>query len=197
LKTSKKILLEEMYLKPLQKLVKKNNGKVYADCDSLFYLMIDIKTDAEATYKVLVEVLKPYQDMLTFTADQYWVKGAVTVFLSGNRPIDKVLEEKIKLVGIDGRPSDIGRGYSAHFMPVISDNYSNHLRWRGKGNPPVEELEKLRFWIEQAHQEGKKVRLWASPDDPLVWETLLQVGVDLLNADHLEMLEAYLRQTSN
>lgn len=194
LKKSKKILLEQLYLKPLEAIVKKNGGSVYPNCDSTFYLMIDIKTEAESTYQALQALLERYESMLTTVQGAYRIEGAVTIFLSGNRPINTVLETPKRLAGIDGRPSDIGKGYSAAFMPVISDNYNNHLRWRGNGTPPVEDLEKLQTWVAMAHAEGKKVRLWASPDQPIVWETLLNLGVDLLNADDLKGLSDYLLQ---
>ncbi len=34
-------------------------------------------------------------------------------------------------IGIDGRPEDLGKGYSPEQMPVISDNYMNWLSWNG------------------------------------------------------------------
>ena len=155
--------------------------------------MIDIKTQGESTYEALRSLLAPYKTMLWHVEDGEIMPGPVRVFLSGNRPIEQVQQEKTQLAGIDGRPSDIGKGYKAEFMPVISDNYRRHLSWRGKkGEPKAEEYEKLKSWIEAAHAGGKRVRLWASPENQAVWLKLRELGVDLLNTDRLADLRDFL-----
>ncbi|MCY2994623.1 MAG: hypothetical protein NTY19_43195 [Planctomycetota bacterium] len=47
--------------------------------------------------------------------------------------------------------------------------------------------------VEKAHAKGRRVRFWATPDDPTVWRELVDAGVDLLNADDLPGLERFLR----
>ncbi len=65
--------LQSLYLEPLRRRVKENEGRVYRDA-SRFILLIDIKTAAEPTYRRLHEVLAGYQDMLT-TFDCARAKG--------------------------------------------------------------------------------------------------------------------------
>ena len=36
------------------------------------------------------------------------------------------------------------------------------------------------------------VRFWAAPDNAAVWEELYRAGVDLINTDRLEQLDAFL-----
>lgn len=187
--------LVSLYLEPLALLVKQQKGQVYQGYEAPFQLMIDIKTEAKATYAALKEVLGKYQALLCRSVNGEEIKGPIMIFLSGNRPIAEVQNESIRLVGIDGRPSDIGKGYAAGFMPVISDNYNKHLSWKGKKkkiNP--DELATLKAWVDQAHQEGKKVRLWASPENKKVWKLLLKTGVDLLNTDKLAALQQFLQK---
>ncbi len=45
-----------MYLDPLWKIYKENNKSVYSD--NSVYLLVDIKTNALKTYKVLENILK-------------------------------------------------------------------------------------------------------------------------------------------
>jgi hypothetical protein len=178
--------LRRLYLDPLQRRIEKNGGEVYPGYGGAFYLMIDIKTDAEATYQELRRQLEAYQPMLTTYAEDQKKPGAVTVFLSGNRPIETVKKERQRLVALDGRPSDLGKGYSPDLMPVVSDNYRNHLRWRGEGPIPAEEKAYLKSLCEKVRSEGKLLRLWASPEKEVVWKLLLESGAGFISTDELE-----------
>ena len=57
--------------------------------------------------------------------------------------------------------------------------------------PPAEKAYLTRL-VETVHAEGKKLRLWASPDKPEVWEALYHTGADLINTDNLAGLQAFL-----
>src|SRR5689334_9637589 len=48
--------LEKLYLAPLKERVRANGGRVYREGPA-FYLMIDVKTDAKATYAAVNKVL--------------------------------------------------------------------------------------------------------------------------------------------
>lgn len=175
--------LENLYLKPLFEHVKKNNGKVYPDYDGSFYLMIDFKGGSVEMYNRLVELLEKYKSMLTVMENGELKQGTVTVFLSGSRPYEAIVSSEPKLAFLDGRPSDLGKQIPAELMPVISDHYKNHLNWNGQGEIPESEILKLRKLVSQVHAEGKKLRLWASPDNPNAWKTFKELGIDLINTD--------------
>lgn len=183
--------LRNLYLEPLRRRIDRQGGRVYADYAGPFYLMIDIKTAAEPTYRVLREQLAGYRDILTTYAAGVKEARAVTVFLSGNRPLETVMNRTRRLVAIDGRPEDLGKGYSAELMPVISDHYRNHFTWTGEGPMPEIEQKRLRYLCRQAKQEGKIVRFWASPEKPVVWRELLDAGVGFINTDRLQQLHEY------
>ena len=57
---------------------------------------------------------------------------------------------------------------------------------------PVKERDKLHSFVNMAHKQGKKVRLWASPEREEVWRELLACGVDLINTDELIVLKQFL-----
>ncbi|MFM1875067.1 MAG: hypothetical protein RL266_804 [Bacteroidota bacterium] len=175
--------LENLYLKPLFEHVQKNNGKVYPNYDGPFYLMIDFKGGSVEMYNRLVELLETYRSMLTVMESGELKQGAVTVFLSGSRPFEAVMNSEPKLAFLDGRPNDIGQQIPADLMPVISDHYKNHLNWNGQGEMPEEEQLKLRKLVSKVHAEGKKLRLWASPDGPNAWKAFCAIGIDLINTD--------------
>ncbi|MCB0608341.1 MAG: phosphatidylinositol-specific phospholipase C/glycerophosphodiester phosphodiesterase family protein [Lewinella sp.] len=184
--------LETLYLKPLAERVKAGGGAVYPGFEGPFYLMIDFKTEGEATWAALDPLLAKYGDILSVEKEGVFKRGAVTVFLSGNRPFNSVAGASPRYAGIDGRPGNLGQGFAAGLMPVVSDNFHKVLSWTGNSEIPAEEWEKLTGLVNAAHAEGKKVRLWASPDTRLVWGTLLKAGVDLINADDLVGLRGFL-----
>ena len=83
--------LTSLYLGPLAKRVRKY-GKVYPNGPEVL-LLIDVKSEAEATYQQLKKVLTNYSDMLTtFTANGIRT-NAVTIVISGNRPIELASRE--------------------------------------------------------------------------------------------------------
>lgn len=193
---NKKRSLENLYLKPLFEHVQKNDGKVYPNYDGPFYLMIDFKGGSVEMYDRLVELLEPYKEMLTVQENGILKQGAVTVFLSGSRPYEAVMRSEPKLAFLDGRPSDIGKQVPSELMPVISDHYKNHLSWNGKGEMPDEQKLKLRKLVSKVHAEGKKLRLWASPDNPNAWKTFKSIGIDFINTDKSKKFAAFFKGSS-
>ena len=182
--------LEQLYLSPLDSIIRTNQGKVYPGYDDPFYLMIDIKSDGQATYTVLKELLAHHPTLLHSRNSPV----PIIIFLSGNRPMD-ILKDPTAPVALDGRPDDVGKGYTVAVMPVISDNYAKWSAWNGTGQPPPEALQRIRELAKRVHAEGKKLRLWAIPDNPVAWTELLEAGVDLINTDRLEGLNQFLRES--
>ena len=117
----------------------------------------------------------------------------MTVIISGNRAEQTVADASLRYVGIDGRLVDLDTQRPSHLVPLISDNWRSHFRWRGQGPMPEQERQKLHGIVEKAHSKGRRVRFWATPDDLAVWRELVDAGVDLLNADDLAGLERFLR----
>lgn len=185
--------LAALYLQPLLEISKTNGGGIYPGYKEPFYLMIDIKTDAEETYAVLKRQLEAYAPLLrVYEGEKLVSHGPVMIFLSGNRPIETVRAESRRLVALDGRPEDLGQGFSAEVMPVVSQRYGKILQWRGEGKIPKKQWKKLKQLADAVEHEGKQLRLWASPEDPKVWETLLRAGADLINTDELAALRNFL-----
>ncbi|MEL6143601.1 MAG: histidinol-phosphatase, partial [Bacteroidota bacterium] len=89
------------------------------------------------------------------------------------------------LATLDGRPSDLERNVSSSRMPVISENFFKALGWNGIGKMPREAQKRLRQLVRMAHRQGKKIRFWAAPDTPAMWQLLLKHKVDLINTDRI------------
>ena len=183
--------LERLYLDPLRERIRANGGRVYRDGPP-FYLLIDVKTDADSTYAALDKVLARYADILTVTRDGKPEIKAVTVVLSGNRAIEMVSKEPVRYVGIDGRPDDLDRNPPSALVPLISGNWTLLFKWKGDGPFPPAEKQKLADLVKRTHAQGRKLRFWATPENEAAWNELLSAGVDYVNTDKLDELQKFL-----
>lgn len=183
--------LQSLYLEPLRQRVEQNNGRVYPNGPS-FTLMIDVKSEGTATYQALHGLLSRYKAILTRVESGRRVAGAVDVVVSGNRATAVIAADDPRYVGVDGRLTDLISDQPADLLPMISDNWGNHFRWRGAGEIPAAEKKKLRDVVTLAHNSGRRVRFWATPETPALWSELYEAGVDAINTDRLAELQAFL-----
>jgi hypothetical protein len=199
------------YLSPLNDLVERRGGSVYADATRLL-LLVDLKTDAVPTYERLHEVLARYHAsrpglFTTYTkTPSGWdvAHGAVDVVVSGNRPRRYMADQLLRYAAHDGRLDDIGPDVEPsdthELVPLVSDNwttvFAGRTGWNGEGSAPPVVRERLATLAAEVHAEGKRLRLWNLPlDSPAVWSVLDEAGVDLISTDDLAGLAAHLRGT--
>ncbi len=186
--------LQALYLDPLRLRLGQNDGKVFRGGPP-FTLLIDVKSDATNTYLALRDALRPYAAMLTKFSRDRTETNAVTVIVSGNRARELMAAEQTRLAAYDGRLADLDLGDSRHLIPLVSDNWTQHFKWRGRpeeGPLPEPERAKLRQLVGRAHQQGRRLRLWGTPDQSAGWQELFDAGVDLINTDDLAGLEEFL-----
>jgi hypothetical protein len=192
--------LTGLYLDPLLARVRAHRGRVYAGHDLSLQLLIDIKTEGEATYRALSRVLRRYRPMLSVAVPGRVHTGAVTAVISGHRAARQPMEaERVRYAFYDGRLDDLGTGVPASFMPLVSDNWTRHFGWTGVGPMPEAERARLRALVAATHGAGQQLRFWATPDAPgpardALWHELLAADVDFLNTDDLPGLAAFLRR---
>ena len=79
-------------------------------------------------------------------------------------------------------------------MPLISSNWSKIAKWYGHNPVAAEALNRLTEVVAKTQQQGKRIRFWATGDNPVVWQVLLDAGVDLINTDDLAGLSAFLKK---
>ena len=183
----KKRTLEALYLKPLYENTLKHNGNVLPNYAKPVVLLIDVKTDAEQLYIAMKPLLEKYNSILTSCTNGEISERAVTIIFSGNKPYQAVNNESTRVAFIDESLMNIEKDhFTSAICPLASTKYSNVLTWKGRGAIPEDEKQKLIGLVSTAHIQGKKVRLWASPENKNVWKELLNCGVDLINTDDLE-----------
>lgn len=186
--------IRSLYLNPLKKIINKNGGSVYGDSQDII-LLVDIKDDGLRTYKLLHKILEGYTDLLTSFKAGIKDTGSITVIVSGNRPKEFMENQEVRYAGYDGRIPDLDSGIASSLMPLVSDNWNNHFSWKGKGEMPVAEKNKLLLFAQKAHQNEYLLRFWANPDKPgverdKVWNELKNARIDLIGTDDLKGLQA-------
>ncbi|MBV7696444.1 phosphatidylinositol-specific phospholipase C/glycerophosphodiester phosphodiesterase family protein [Streptomyces sp. TRM70350] len=190
--------LESLYLDTLAARVKAHRGSVYRGHRGSLQLLIDIKTEGASTYLELDRHLRRYRHLFTTYAHGKVFPGPVTAVVSGDRAARVPMEaQKVRRAFYDGRLADLGSSAPASFIPLISDNWTLNFTWRGAGEFPAAERQKLRSIMRAAHSRGQKVRFWATPDVAgperhALWTELLAADVDFINTDDLLGLEAFL-----
>lgn len=182
--------LRSLYLEPLRERVKRNGGLIHRGGPTIV-LLVDVKSEAAATYAVLHEQLMPYAHMLTTFRDGRASPSAIAVIVSGNRAREQMIAQPVRYAALDGRSADLDLNPAAALVPLVSDNWEKLFAWRWQGEMPADQRAALRRWIERAHQQGRKVRFWNTPDRPEAWAFLLDAGVDVIGTDDLDGLQRF------
>lgn len=184
--------LQALYLDPLRERMLRHGGRADPGLAGPLILLVDIKSEAVATYAALADVLAGYRDLLTRFVDGRVVTGAVTVVISGNRDRAALESAKERLAAMDGRRADLGGGSPASLIPLVSDNWATLFSWRGDGPMPEDQRSRLHQLVAQARQEGRLLRFWNTPDRPAFWVELVGAGIDVIGTDDLAGLRGYL-----
>jgi hypothetical protein len=185
--------LKSLYLDPLKRHVGAHDGRVFSN-DQRLTLLVDFKTEGAAAYSALAKLLGEYGGLFTQWKGVQHVPGPIDVIVTGNRPIGEIAADPSRRVAIDGRKEDLAGEASADLIPLISESWANHFTWRGTGDMPAQERTRLEQLVAEAHQQGRRLRFWAAPDNPAAWAVQFEAGVDLIGADDLDGLQRLLQE---
>ena len=183
--------LQALYLDALRERVKKNSGHVYP-AGPEFTLLVELKSDWQTSYPVLRGILKQYAEMLTTFRDGAKETNAIRVIITGHRAKEMFDGEAIRYASMDGDLADLDSGASADLIPWISSYWGQSFKWRGSGTMSEADQQKLKDIVAKAHQQGRLVRFWGAPDQPVFWGAMLTNGVDLINTDDLDGAQKFL-----
>ena len=169
--------ITDLYLKPLHDEL---NGT-----DKHIFLLVDIKIYVPNILARIHEAVDAYAELFTI---RDYKKGNLTVILSGAMPREELMKTSVfPYFFIDGRLSHLDKKFDSERMPLISTNFHNLIKWDGDRTLTAEELALLKETINAVHVEGKMIRFWRTPDTKACWDTLADLGVDMIGVDHLEL----------
>ncbi|MGA0558764.1 alkaline phosphatase [Larkinella sp. VNQ87] len=176
---------ETLYIQPLVHQVQIGKGQIYPKTAQPLQLLVDLKTPAEPTLSLLVKSLSVYPEV-------FGTGGPVRVVVSGNVPKPDQFTNYPDWLLFDGRPEVDYTSEQLKHIGLISQSFLNYTRWNGKGLIVKSEREKIREVIRKTHEQGKKLRFWATPDNVNTWKALMNLGVDYINSDHITDLANFL-----
>ena len=169
--------ITDLYFKPLHE---KLSGT-----DTHIYLLVDIKIYVPNILKRIHEAVDVYADLFTI---RDYKKSNLTVILSGAMPREELMKTSVfPYFFIDGRLSHVGKDFDSNRMPLISTNFSQLIDWDGERALTDDERLSLKETIVAVQAEGKMIRFWKTPDTRTCWDTLVDLGVDIIGVDHLEL----------
>lgn len=182
--------LDSLYIKPIVRAVRKNNGKAWNDNPKTFQLLIDLKTATEPTLTMLVHKLKNYPDVFDPNVNE----NAIRVVITGNRPDPSEFGKYPGFIFFDGI---LGQEYNRQQLErvaLFSENIKIFTSWNGEGVMIDKEKLRLQFVIDSVHSLNKKIRFWNAPDGPEAWDAFIRMKCDYINTDHIVQLAEYLNK---
>lgn len=168
-------------------------------------LLVDVKSDGGATWNEVIAQLEPLRqrDWLTYTSNGTVHPRPITVVGTGNTPFAQLVASNTTyrdyffdapLGKLDDNSSSSSAGappYDAQNSYYASVSFSSVIGqvWMGQLNG--DQLARIRTQVAQAHAVGLKARYWDLPAWPvqtrnMVWDVLVQEGVDMLNVDDVK-----------
>ncbi len=148
-------------------------------------LLIDSKTSADSTMPLLIKAIEPYKALI--------LKHQFRIVISGNRPAVSDYVKYPEWISFDGRSNEPVPSFLAKHVVLESEAFYKFGIWNGN-TPMTPALKtKLKDYVDKVHSAGRKVRLWATPESLIAYQTLLDLGVDYIGTDRLQELAGYLK----
>ncbi|MEW9871788.1 hypothetical protein [Arthrobacter sp. HS15c] len=110
--------LESLYLDPLDELVRNQGHSVYPHWDGSLQLLIDIKSEGEATYAAIEKELAGHPEIMSRYSNGGTKTGPVTAVISWNSPLATMQAQEKRFGFYDGRSAELTSGMPAGLMPL-------------------------------------------------------------------------------
>jgi alkaline phosphatase len=171
--------LKSLYIDPIVAVLKaKKQGNFHQ-------FLIDCKTASNETLPLIIKALEPYGELIQ--------KRKLRIVISGNRPAVNDFILAPAFITFDGRSNETYGPGIANKVELESEAFYKFGIWDGQKPMSPELKSKLKTYIDKVHAQGRKIRLWATPDTLLSYQTFYDLGADYLGTDHLSDLADYLR----
>lgn len=180
-KISPEKTFKKLYLAPVLVKINDNDGFPYPHKKPL-QLLLDLKKDGKEILKLLYAQISPYQKELQH----------VQISISGDMPPPDEFQQYNKIFNFDGRQELTYSEAALKRVSLVSASFlSFGTYWAGKTPLPDEVFQKINAFVEMNHAKGKKVRIWATPNTTLGFETLKKLKVDFIGTDDLDLLAKF------
>ncbi len=171
--------LRDLYLSPLDSIIQVHEGTIFKDDSTTLILMIDLKEEKQRTLKKLATLLDDYKMHLYKRHNGLQTWGPLKVLLSGDPPLSTLQELNRSYFFIDGRVDIIYPSALVNMVDRISASYA--LVWNA-----ADRDQSIRDLAKWSRDYNRKLRFWATPDKPELWQKLNDLKVDWISVDDLK-----------
>ncbi|MCY7350122.1 MAG: hypothetical protein LH606_05585 [Cytophagaceae bacterium] len=179
---------QKLYLEPVVRQWQANGGKPYAD-NSPLQLLVDLKTDWKTTLPALETALRAYR--ATFDPKN---QNTVRLVVSGSMPPPEQYGQFDEILFFDGRAKTRYSPQALRRVALVSAPfYEVGGFWNGKTPLTDAQRARVKTFVDSLHAMGKQLRFWATPDTPVGYQTLADLGVDYIGTDNLQRLADFLK----
>lgn len=179
---------EELYLEPLGEIIQKNGGTVFPNDSTPLILYLDFKT-SDGTLEKVKQTLQPYWPLLYLRSDTGDRWGPIQILVDHHE--QKLMHDQPQWAQIQKGCGDFAIDLPPEICPRLSGHYGSIFKWRGRGEIPEDELQKMKAIVDSAHAYDRTVRLYAIPPKRVVWDALLSAGMDWINIDNYHAFKLY------
>jgi glycerophosphoryl diester phosphodiesterase len=130
--------------------------------------------------------------MLTYRVGPQWHDGKLKVIFVGNAPMRTFQQERVSFAAAQGTVDDLAKNYDNKIMPLIGIDFEEEIEWNGVGKMPFDEYKKFKDVVQEAHKQGKKVRVYNLPEEENVWDVMHTAGVDMISSKNPEAFKSFL-----
>lgn len=172
--------IETLYLKPIATALEMKYKK-----EQRLSLVIDIKSDAEATLEKLISVLNTYETII--------YNKNIKIIISGNRPNPETYIKYPGFIFFDFQ--ELGESISKENwekVAMVSVDFNKYSKWNGLGRLTHNDYNSVSSIVSKAKATNKPFRFWGSPDTKSAWKVFFDLNVDIINTDKPHDCVAYL-----
>jgi hypothetical protein len=174
--------LQNLYLDPLLSQVQYYDGSVYDGWDVPFILVIELKGEtgtnnvttsctgenAKLYQRVHDTLENEYASMLSSYDNGVVTEGAVKIVFTGHTPRDCMQANHVRHEFFDASAGDYTK-YTPQENPIVTADWTT--------------VSDITGFTNTAHEYGRQVRFYNTPQDVVTWQIELDAGVDFLNTD--------------
>lgn len=194
--------LANLYINPLKLILNHQasggdagfNGVFSSSPNTTLVLLLDFKSADELMWNAVQEALQPLRDggWLTYwTATTGVVKGPITVVGTGEAPFEQIVANTTyRDVFYDAPLDRLDGSFNSSNSYYASVSFGRDIGTSRWGRISSNQSAKISHQIGLAQENGLLARYWDTPTWPIgwrnrLWDTLVGLGVDVLNVDDL------------
>jgi len=125
------------------------------------------------------------------TTPSLWGKGQSLISARMKHREHLVDDKATRYLFLDGRMRDLNSEEDSSLVPLVSMDW-NFIRFRNLFCREGDEV--MKQMTEQAHSQGKRIRIWGAPNTEKSWTKMLKTNVDWLSIDDHERFVRFVKR---